>query len=111
MKDMPSISHLKSLETRLCNSIDQVSIRGLADGPFLFACHRGRSVEVSTNDGQWWIEFWEKSDDEDAAPIGEVTVASEEEACQALLDWLTDEKGMHIGSSRAHGYLNNGQQC
>ncbi len=88
MKKMQSISQLASLESSVSNMFEHVSLRGLADGPFLFAQHGERSAEVSTNDGQWWIEFWNKSDDEDAPPVKEITLTTEGDVCDALLNWL-----------------------
>jgi len=90
MKDMPSIVQLESLEATLAGTFDMVSLRGITDGPFLFVHHNGRSVEVSTNSNgdSWWLEFWDRSEDEDAAPVAEQTVNSEADAIDALRKWL-----------------------
>jgi antitoxin HicB len=85
-----SLARLKRLELRLRKKIDEVSLRGLADGPFLFASHLGRAAEASTNNGQWWVELWQRSDDPNAAPSKEVFTKSDDEAYQTILDWLRE---------------------
>ncbi len=35
----------------------------------MFVEHDGKAVEISDREGQRWVEFWDASDDEDAAPV------------------------------------------
>jgi hypothetical protein len=88
MKDVGWLEPLRLLETRLRAAVDSVSLRGITDGPFLFATNKGRAVEASTNDGQWWIEFWDASDDPSAAPVKEIVAQGDDEAHRIILDWL-----------------------
>jgi hypothetical protein len=50
--------------------------------------NKGRAVEISEDNGGLWLEFWEKSDDEDAAPVKEMTVDSSEKAIRETTRWL-----------------------
>jgi hypothetical protein len=47
-----------------------------------------RAVEISEDNGGFWLEFWEKSEDEDAAPVKEMTVKTSNDAVQNTLRWL-----------------------
>lgn len=91
MTGSQSIAALQSLEVRLVAAIERVSIRGRDIGAFLFAEHAGRAIEVSTNDGKWWIEMWDRDEDEYAQPVREVTVQSDDEAVQEILSWLCQD--------------------
>lgn len=88
MRDLASINRLKQLESRLGPVVESISIRGLSGGPFLFATNRGRAVEASISNEEWWIEFWEDNADPDASPVKEATVPTDYEARQEILDWL-----------------------
>jgi copper(I)-binding protein len=41
---------------------------------FVYAVNKGRAVEISEDNGGFWLEFWEKSEDEDPAPVKELIV-------------------------------------
>jgi len=83
------VTDLRQLKTKLIATVDQVSIRGSGMGEILFAMHQGRADVVSKKDDRhWWMEFWERSDDDHASPVREVTAQSEDEVLQTLLDWL-----------------------
>jgi len=56
---------------------------------FIFAVNKGRAVEISEDNGGFWLEFWEKNDDEDAGPVKEMTVDSCAKAIQETTRWLT----------------------
>jgi hypothetical protein len=68
--------------------VDRVSLRGKGMASFLFAEHQGRAVELSWNRSEWWIEFWERSQDDDAAPVREQIAHSDASALKALTEWL-----------------------
>jgi len=46
------------------------------------------AVEISEDNGGFWLEFWEKSEDEDAAPVKEMTVETSKDVVQNTLRWL-----------------------
>ena len=84
-----TIRLLTSLESRMREAIEDVSVRGLSDGPFLFATCRGRAAEASTtHEGVWWLELWEAGDDPDASPVKEISAKSEGDTYRVLMDWL-----------------------
>ena len=65
-----------------------VSLRGSGAAEFIFAEHHGRAIELSRHQGQWWVEFWEATADEDAPPVKEVFFRSPVEALQGISAWL-----------------------
>ena len=92
MRDDRSIAALESLDARFREKRLDSSVRGESDGSFLYCCHSGRAVEASMNDGKWWIEFWDRSEDPDALAVKECTVTSVDEVFQLICDWLTPEE-------------------
>jgi hypothetical protein len=68
--------------------LEQACLRGQGASSFVYAVNKGRAVEISEDNGGYWLEFWEKSEDEDAAPVREVVVESGEDAVQNALRWL-----------------------
>jgi len=92
MKILKSIVSLESLEARLRQAGISASIGGKSDGPFLFAKYNDRAIEASTNDGQWWLEAWDLSEDPDAPPVKDIVLHSEDEAFCKVIDWLRQQK-------------------
>jgi hypothetical protein len=90
---LKSIEALEGLMRQITDSVEIASVRGLADGPFLFVRNNGRSVEVSTNDQQWWVEVWEVSEDDDASPVDEFVYRREEDVLEKLREWLRLRSG------------------
>jgi hypothetical protein len=86
-ENMGSPEVLKSIQRELAGRFDSVALRGIGPSSFLFSEHGARAVEVSENDGNWWIEIWDTGD-EDAEAVDEMTVASPEEAVQQVSRWL-----------------------
>ncbi len=82
-----AISNLGELYQRLATTTASVVLKELGRGSYIYLTCCGRSVEISESDGKWWLEFWESSNDEDAGPVKELTVTSDEEAAQATLEW------------------------
>jgi hypothetical protein len=66
-----------------------VSVRGSSAAKFIFAEQNGRAIEASLRNNDWWIEFWEADDDEDAAPVDERTVSADSDAFRESAAWLT----------------------
>jgi hypothetical protein len=64
------------------------SLRGLGSASFLSVVSKGRAVEISEDNGGFWLEFWEKSDDEDTGPVREMIVSSCENAVGETKLWL-----------------------
>jgi hypothetical protein len=64
------------------------SLRGGGRAAFLFVEHDGKAVEISDHEGQWWVEFWEASEDEDAAPAKDRFFSTSGQAIEAMTCWL-----------------------
>ncbi len=83
------------VKTRLEEILDEltphakgVCMKGHGLSSFVYAVNNDRAVEISEDNGGFWLEFWEKSDDEDAAPVKEMTVQTPKDAVQNTLRWL-----------------------
>ena len=48
-------------------------VRGSGSSQFLYATNKGRVIELSRNNGQWWAEYWAPSDDDSADPLFRVS--------------------------------------
>ena len=68
--------------------LESVCLKGHGASSFIYAVNNGRAVEVSEEDGELWLEFWGKGDDEDAAPVKEMTVPGSEQAIRETKRWL-----------------------
>ena len=64
------------------------SLRGAGRAVFLFVEHEGKAVEISDHEGQWWVEFWDASDDEDATPTKDRFFPTSSQAIDATACWL-----------------------
>ncbi len=83
------------VKTRLAEILDEltphlenVCLKGHGVSSFVYAVNKDRAVEISEDNGGFWLEFWEKSEDEDAAPVKEMTVETSKDAVQNTLRWL-----------------------
>ena len=81
-------SKLAEIQEELAPQCDKVCLKGSGKASFVYAVNNGRAVEISEDNGGFWLEFWETSDDEDAAPIREMTVESAEHAVDRARQWL-----------------------
>lgn len=79
---------LAEIEAELSLQFENVRLKGHGFSSFLFATSGGRAVEISEDNGSFWLEFWEKSDDEDAAPVKEMSVVAAEQAVMETKRWL-----------------------
>ena len=79
---------LSEIQDELSTSLETASLKGHGLSSFLYLANNGRAVEISENKGNLWLEFWEKSADEDAAPAKEMTVNTCEQAVQETRMWL-----------------------
>jgi hypothetical protein len=79
---------LAEIQEELAPHLEMVCMKGHGASSFIHAVNQGRAVEISENNGGFWLEFWEKTEDEDAAPVNEMTVASCEKAVEAAMGWL-----------------------
>jgi len=80
---------LEDLRKQLAGVGAVVSLRGSGAARFVFAEMNGRAIEASLRNNDWWIEFWEADDDEDAAPVDEQTVSTDTDAFRESATWLT----------------------
>ena len=76
------------IQDELTPLFEKVCLKGHGASLFIYAVNNGRAVEISEDNGGFWLEFWEKSEDEDAAPVKEMTVDSGERAIQEAKKWL-----------------------
>jgi hypothetical protein len=64
------------------------SLRGQGPAAFLFVEHERKAVEISLHEGRWWVEFWEVSDDEDAAPVKDEFFTTPDQVVVAVSSWV-----------------------
>ncbi len=76
------------VKTKVTPHFEKVCLKGHGASSFIYVLNNGRAVEISEDNGGFWLEFWEKSEDEDAAPVREQTVDSGERAIQEARKWL-----------------------
>jgi hypothetical protein len=79
---------LEQLRELAFNEFERCSVRGEGKAAFLFIEHAGRAVEVSKDADEWWVEYWEASEDENAPPVHEETLATAELAIRNVRDWF-----------------------
>ncbi|MSQ93287.1 MAG: hypothetical protein EXR98_01885 [Gemmataceae bacterium] len=79
---------LAEIQDELTPRFEKVCLKGHGASSFIYGVNKGRAVEISEDNGGFWLEFWEKSDEEDAAPVREQTVESGERAIQEAMNWL-----------------------
>jgi hypothetical protein len=81
-------TRLGEILDELTPHLEKVCLKGQGVSSFVYAVNNGRAVEISEDNGGFWVEFWEKSEDEDAAPVNEMIVETGEEAVQNAIRWL-----------------------
>ena len=79
---------LEDLKSELQHRGLSPSVRGRGRAAFLFVGHDGKAVEISDHEGQWWVEFWDASKDEDAAPAKDRFFPTPSQAIDATTCWL-----------------------
>ena len=52
---------LNEFKDGLAPQVEKVSIKGDGAAAFVYALNKGRAVEISQDNGGFWIEFWETS--------------------------------------------------
>lgn len=80
---------LAEIQDELAPHFENVYLKGHGLSSFLYVANKGRAVEISEENGGFWLEFWEKSDDEDAAPVKELTLAHPDQAVREATRWLS----------------------
>jgi hypothetical protein len=83
---MTDLDVLGQLRATVSPQVEKVGLRGQECSSFLFFESKGRAIEASQNESQWWLEFWNKKDD--ATPAKELTLDTNQEALAAITDWL-----------------------
>ena len=79
---------LAEILDELTPHLEKVCLKGDGVSSFVYAVNKGRAVEISEDNGGFWLEFWEKSEDEDAAPVKELIVETGRDAVQNAIRWL-----------------------
>jgi hypothetical protein len=85
---MSVITKLAQIRNELAPYVEKVSLKGHESASFLYVVNKGWAVEISEDNGGFWLEFWARSDDEDAVPVKEMTVESSKDAVQNAMVWL-----------------------
>ena len=85
---MDYMAELHTMQIALSRLVESAQIRGKGRASFVFAQHQGRAIEVSENDGKWWMEFWEADDNEVAPAVAEATIDTTDEAIAHAIHWL-----------------------
>jgi hypothetical protein len=86
-------NHLDDLKLQLERRGLSASLRGQGRAAFLFVECEGKAVEISDHEGRWWVEFWDASEDEDAAPVKDSYFATPGQAVDAIAAWLLPRNG------------------
>ncbi len=60
----------------------------------MFVEHDGKAVEISDHEGRRWFEFWDASDDEDAAPVKDRFFPTSGHTIDAATCWLLHSDGV-----------------
>jgi hypothetical protein len=81
-------TRIGELHDELASRVANVATKGHGPSAFVYAVNDGRAVEISEDNGGFWLEFWESSEDEDAGPVKELVAESTQEAINATLKWL-----------------------
>ena len=63
-------------------------MKGRGVSSFVYAVNKDRAIEISEDNGGFWLEFWDKSEDEDAAPVKEMIVETGNDAVLNAIRWL-----------------------
>ncbi|MBI2808403.1 MAG: hypothetical protein HYX68_25730 [Planctomycetes bacterium] len=79
---------LVEIQDELTPKFEEVCLKGHGASSFTYAVNKGRAIEISEDNGGFWLEFWKKSDDEDATPVREQAVDSGERSIQEAKKWL-----------------------
>jgi hypothetical protein len=79
---------LVQLQVAVSPHVETVSLRGEGCSSFLFIESKGRTIEASRHENQWWLEFWNTQQEDDAAPAKKITLDTNEKALAAITDWL-----------------------
>ena len=83
---------LAEILDELTPHLEKVDLKGHGVSSFVYAVNEDRAVEISEDNGGFWLEFWEKSEDEDAAPVREIIVETSKDAVQNAIRWLTGRR-------------------
>ncbi len=81
-------TRLEEIHDDLAEQFPGLRMSGQGRSSFMYVTNDGRAVEISEGNGGFWLEFWEKDEDEDAAPVKEKTVVSCQQAIQETKQWL-----------------------
>ena len=97
------------VKTRLEEILDELNphskeicLRGHGASSFVYAVNNDRAVEISEDNGGFWLEFWEKSEDEDAAPVRELIVETGTDAEAAA---YTNRFGKNTANNQFVAYV------
>ncbi len=79
---------LAEIFDELTPHLESVRLKGQGVSSFVYAINNDRAVEISEDNGGFWLEFWDKSEDEDAPPVKELIVATVKDAVRNAIQWL-----------------------
>ena len=83
-------TRLAEILDELTPQLEKVCLKGHGLSSFIYAVKKDRAVEISENNGGFWLEFWEKDENEDAdaAPVKELIVETGKDAVRNAIRWL-----------------------
>lgn len=85
---MTDVELLGKLQSAVAPHVECVNVRGKGLGSFLFIQGKGRAVEASRHQSQWWLECWERQQEDDAPSAKELYLKTENAAVAAIVEWL-----------------------
>ncbi len=81
-------NQLSSLLKLLKPFSETIELKGSGVAEFIYLTGNGKSIEISIDDGSFWIEYWEDCTDEDAQSICENTFNAIEDVQKSVKAWL-----------------------
>ncbi len=79
---------LNILLEKLVPFVESIELKGAESASFIYAVAHGRSVEISIDGMNYWVEYWENLE-EDSKPVNEQTFKFSEELEESVKTWLT----------------------
>lgn len=81
------VEQLNNLLVKLTPFVESIQLKGVENSRFIYAVANGRSVEVSIDNGGYWVEYWSDLH-EDSKPVNEQTFNSFEALEESVKNWL-----------------------
>ena len=96
---------LEEIQAELAPQFETVCLKGNGSSSFVYAAHNACVVEISEDNGRFWLEFWKNSDDEDATPAQQSDCESAQEAIEvaaAIVSTYERPEELEVGHHAVH---------